>query len=116
MHINVVFTGPAVTSGGKIITRKELTQACTAAGLTVQSTVRRDTDFLVSSRTDTVKARNAKLRGLTVMPYESFINGFLDGVELSGAGTFDPFTDVVAKKRRPPAFSDGEQLALMDVL
>lgn len=116
MNLNVVFTGPAVIEGGKIVTRAVLTQACVDHGFTIQSSVRKDTNLLVASRTDTVKAQNAALRGLAVMPYESFIASFLNGVELTGAGTPDPFTDVVRTKRNTTAFFDPKQLALLDML
>lgn len=116
MNLNVVFTGPAVMNDGKIVTRRELTQACVACGITIQSSVRKDTNFLVASREDTVKAQNAAMRGLAVMPYESFIASFLSGVELTGAGKPDPFTDVVKIRGSSREFQGQEQLGLLDVL
>ena len=66
--MNVVFTGPAFDSEGKSVLRADLTYACIVKGnLTVQDGIQADTNALVASRTDTVKAMNAAKRGIAVL-------------------------------------------------
>ena len=66
--MNVVFTGPAFDSSGNSVVRHDLTYACICkGGITVQDRVDGMTEAVVASRSDTVKAKNAVLRGLKVM-------------------------------------------------
>lgn len=118
--MNVVFTGPAVTGEGAMITRANLAKACMQKGnLTVQPSVRADTDVLVASRTDTLKAKKAQERGITVLTYPEFINHFLGQVELAADGHFNPYTVAwkhLDKDLLVPDFTDPEELALIDLL
>src|SRR5271157_5732304 len=94
--MNLVFTGPAFDNGGHGVVRADLIAACKATGkFNVQSFVRADTDLLVASRTDTVKAKNAKERGLEVLSYPQFIRSFLSTVELKRGAKPDKYTDLV---------------------
>lgn len=105
--LNVVFTGPAFDNGGHSVVRADLIQACKATGkFVVQSSVRVDTDLLVASRTDTVKAKSAAEKGLQVLSYPQFIRSFLSTVDLKLGAKPNRFTDLVDHDLLVPAFGN----------
>jgi hypothetical protein len=115
--MNVVFTGPAFDSNGHSIVRSELAYACLCKGnLSVQSSVRGDTDVLVASRTDTVKAKNASLRGIAVFTYPEFIAKFLQDVPIKLGGKPNHYTDKVDTDLLVPDFTKGKSLEQLDLL
>lgn len=114
--MKVVFTGPAVDSSGKAILRANLAAACQEVGMEVQRSVRKNTEVLVASRTDTVKARKAKERGLPVMTYPQFIATYLRGVEIKEGGVLNPYTDKVDSDLLVPDFTEGQQVEMVDYL
>ena len=82
----IVFTGPGIGLHGEPITRAELKAAAEARGHIIRQSVTLDTEMLVASRTDTVKARRAAERGIVVIDYKAFVAECLDGeVERSNA-------------------------------
>ncbi len=104
---NVVFTGPAFDNAGHAVVRADLIAACKATGkLAVQSSVRPDTNPIVASRTDTVKAKAAAARGLTVLTYPQFIRSFLSNVDLKLGAKPNRFTDLVDHDLLVPAFGN----------
>jgi hypothetical protein len=105
--MKVVFTGPAVDNAGHSITRDNLTLACKKAGVTVQTAVRQDTELLVASRKDTVKAKNAGATGLTVLTYPEFIGRYLRTVDIVHGGTPNRYTDKVDLDMLAPDFMAG---------
>lgn len=113
--VAVVFTGPAVDNAGRSITRAALTNACMKVGaFEVHPAIRANTELLVASRKDTVKARRAEERGLPVLTYPEFINRYLKEVEIESVGTFNPYTDKVDQDLLVPDFTEG--LAEGDIL
>ena len=115
--MNVVFTGPAFDGEGNSVLRTALTYACIVKGnLTVQDRIQADTDMLVASRTDTVKALNAAKRGIAVLGYPEFINNFLRGIELPKGGKANKYTDHVDLDLLVPDFTDGKLLEQLDIL
>lgn len=76
---HVVFTGPAKFNGEPVV-RSDLTSAAVKAGYVVRDKVDAQTNLLVASRTDTVKAKAAEAMGITVIDYQMF------GVILQQAG------------------------------
>jgi hypothetical protein len=113
----VVFTGPAFDGNGNSIIRADLTHACMKKGnLRVQNRVLGDTDILVASRGDTVKAKGASQRGIAVFTYAEFISRFLQGVELTTGGKANSFVDSVKTAKSYPQFVSGAALAQIDVL
>ena len=105
--MNVVFTGPAFDSLGQSVARSNLISACKAVGYVVQSSVRGDTDLLVASRTDTVKAKTAEGQGKKVMTYPEFIGQFLSGIEIPTEGRPVKYTDQVDLNLLVPDFTVG---------
>lgn len=78
--LNVVFTGPAFDKNGNSVLRADLAYACTLkGGIAVQNAVKPDTNVLIASRKDTVKAKAADQRGVAVFTYPEFISRFLAG-------------------------------------
>ena len=75
----IVFTGPGIGLHDEPITRAELKAAAEARGHTIRQSVTLDTEMLVASRTDTVKARRAAERGILVIDYKAFVAECLDG-------------------------------------
>lgn len=116
MMMKVVLTGPAVDGCGKSILRANLIKACKEAGVEVQPRVSPDTDALVASRTDTVKAAAAKNLGLPVITYPQFIATYLRGVEIEEGGIANPYTDRVDPDLLVPDFTNGGQLEVLDQL
>jgi hypothetical protein len=115
--LNIVFTGPAIDGNGNSVLRADLAAACQKkGGMAVQPAVRADTNVVVASRTDTVKAKRAEERGLAVLTYPQFIAHFLRGVSIESGGKANSFVDAVNKDLLVPDFTDGAQLAAMDVL
>ena len=115
--MNVVFTGPAIDGNGNSIIRSDLSYACIVKGnIAVQSSVRGDTDCLVASRKDTVKAKNASMRGIAVFTYPAFIARFLKGVDIKTGGKPNKYVDSIDKNLLAPDFTGGQQLELADVL
>jgi hypothetical protein len=112
--MNIVFTGPAFDNNGQSVVRDNLVSACAACGHVVQRAVKPDTDLLIASRTDTVKAKMAAGRGLTVMTYPSFIAKFLGSVEVPRGAKPNKYIDVVNKDLLVPDFTVG--LEALDVL
>lgn len=113
--IRVVFTGPAFDSAGHSILRFDLLTACTGIA-NVQGSVQADTDYVVASRTDTVKAKKAAARGIKVLTYPEFIARFLSGVTIPTGGKPCKYTDKIDPDLLIPVFLTGEQLAEIDVL
>jgi hypothetical protein len=105
--MKVVFTGPAVDNAGRAIARDNLTLACKKAGVTVQTAVRPDTELLVASRKDTVKAKEAGATGLTVLAYPEFIGRYLRTVDIVHGGTPNRYTDKVDLDMLAPDFMAG---------
>jgi hypothetical protein len=102
---NIVFTGPAFDGNGNSILRDHLAGACLKAGFRVQLAVKPDTDALIASRTDTVKAVRASARGLTVLTYPQFIARHLAGIEITKGGIPNKYTDKVVKDMLVPDFT-----------
>jgi len=95
--MNVVFTGPAAF-GNQVVYRRVLEEACEKRGnIRVQKSVNADTNFLVASRIDTVKAQRAVESGIAVLDYEDFIGKFLAGIEFANAGEPHPIVDKFPK-------------------
>lgn len=115
--MNVVFTGPAFDSNGNSIVRSELTYACIKKGqLSVQARVMEDTDILVASRSDTVKAKGAAMRGIAVFTYPEFIARFLKGVDMKVGAKPNKYVDYVNTDLLIPDFTGGKALEAMDTL
>lgn len=115
--MNVVFTGPAIDGSGCSIVRADLVGACSEEGnLHVQSTVRVDTDILVASRADTVKAKSAHARGLAVFTYPEFISRFLADVDVKAAGKPNKYIDAIDLNLLAPDFTGGSQKELLALL
>ena len=92
--LKVVFTGAAVDSYGRTVARDNLISACTEkGGIFVQTKVDANTNMLVASRVDTIKAKAAKAKGIPVVTYPQFISGFLRGAPLKTGGQLNPYTD-----------------------
>ena len=98
--MNIVFTGPGTGLEGAPITRAELTAAAEAKGHTVKASLTLDTELLVASRTDTVKARRAIERGVLVIDYKTFVAECLNG-------------EVERRNARPDPYIDHHQLDLL---
>lgn len=102
--MKVVFTGPAFDNAGHSVVRADLIAACVATGeFTVQSAVKADTDLLVASCTDTVKAKARP--ELNIMTYSAFIARFLNGVELKRGNKPNAYTDQVDQDLLVPDFT-----------
>lgn len=115
--MNVVFTGPAFDSSGRSVIRADLTYACIEKGyLVVQSGIQADTDILVASRLDTVKAKHAAIRGVKVYTYPEFIAQYLSGVPIKAGGVANKYTDVVDRDLLVPSFADYKTLEIADIL
>lgn len=113
--MNVVFTGPAFDSQGNSIVRSELSYACLLRGIAVQASVRGDTQMVVASRCDTVKAKNASIRGLKVMTYPEFIDSFLEGMEIKKGGLANKWVDFLSDEQIAPK-TGSKTLVELDVL
>lgn len=113
--IRVVFTGPAFDSAGHSIIRNDLMIACKGIA-TVQSSVQPDTEYVVASRKDTVKAKKAAMRGIPVLAYPEFIARFLTGVAIRTGSKPCKYTDKIDVDSLVPVFLTGEQLATIDSL
>jgi uncharacterized protein YutE (UPF0331/DUF86 family) len=72
--IDIVFTGPATDHEGKKVLRDQLKKAAESAGFRVLPAMTRNVQYLIASRTDTVKAGWAKVNGTTVVDYPTFID------------------------------------------
>ncbi len=106
--LNVVFTGPATDVLGQAIIRASLVAACHMTGkLAVQDAVKANTNLLVASRADTVKAKLASARGVKVLTYPEFLSEHLAGVAIPAGGAWSWFTDAAAKKRAMAPVPDG---------
>ena len=104
--MKVVFTGPAFDNSGCSVVRSDLIAACQSTGkFTVQGAVKGDTDLLVASRTDTVKAKGAVARGLTVLTYPQFIRSFLSDTVIKTGSKPNKFTDLVDHDLLVPDFT-----------
>lgn len=115
--MNIVFTGPAIDNSGKLILRANLTQACIQKGnLVIQPAIGPDTDLLVASRSDTVKAKRAAALGIAVFSYPEFITRFLKGVEIPTGGLASKFTDKVDADMLVPNFVEWDLLEVIDHL
>ena len=102
--LNVVFTGPASNKAGKALVRANLIAACHTTGrLAVQEDVKADTDLVVASRADTVKARAAAARGLKVVSYQAFLAEHLVNVAIPTDGAWSWFTDASSEPKRERA-------------
>jgi len=98
--LKVVLTGPAHDDIGNPVLRAVLVKACQERGLIVQPHFCRDTDLLVASRVDTVKARKAALTGLPVLDYPTFIQTYQLSPGPSTGLPADPYVDT--HKVSPP--------------
>lgn len=67
---SVVFTGKGLTRGGVHLTRDEWTDLAHERGHIVLDKVQRGLDYLVASRDNTTKARDARNYGVEVITYE----------------------------------------------
>jgi hypothetical protein len=113
--LKVCFTGPGYTADGQAVVRSALSQACINAGVAmIRPKVEVDTDILVASRTDTVKAKNAALIGVTVMTYPEFISQFLADVALETNGVANKWVDDL--DAMVPDFTTSQTLAEIDQL
>jgi hypothetical protein len=113
--IKVAFTGPAFDNAGHSVVRADLIAACQMTGkFAVQSSVRPDTNLLVASRTDTVKAKAAAEKGIGVLTYPQFIRSFLSNVEIKKGAKPNRYTDLVDHDLLVPAFGD-VSLAQLDI-
>ena len=62
--MNIGFTGPAFDNAGMSVIRADLIAACYKTGkFTIQTGVKCNTQMVVASRTDTVKAKSAQRLG-----------------------------------------------------
>ena len=114
--MNVVFTGPAFDTDGASIVRADLTYACIKrGGLVVQPRVDAETDMLVASRIDTVKASKAADKGLTIMTYPEFIATFLTGIAIPKNGAANRYVDAF-RSVKASFHPDPEVLVSMDFL
>ena len=115
--MNVVFTGPAFDSEGKSVLRADLSYACIVKGnLTVQDGIQADTNALVASRTDTVKAMNAAKRGIAVLTYPEFIPTSCAAWRSRRAASRTSTPTQIDLDLLVPDFTDGKLLEQMDVL
>lgn len=97
--LKVVFTGPAVDRNGKSVVRADLVEACIKLGIIVQTRVGADTNLLVASRTDTVKARAAV--SIPTVDYPTFITWIFGGsIDATGRDA-DPFVDSKPVSKKP---------------
>ena len=94
--MNVVFTGAARDKYGQTVLRANLIKQAQQSGFRVQPSVNSETQFLVASRFDTVKSRQAQQRGLTVLTYSTFI-AMLGGSVPEVSKKSDSFVDVLAQ-------------------
>ena len=102
--LNLVFTGAASNKAGKALVRGNLIAACRNTGrLAVQEGVKADTDLVVASRADTVKARAAAARGLKVVSYQAFLAEHLLNVAIPTDGAWSWFTDASSEPKREKA-------------
>jgi hypothetical protein len=113
----VVFTGEAYDVHGKAVLRGDLKKLAEANGLVVQSSVQTRTQMVVASRTDTVKAKKAKERGLLVQTYPEFLKSWL-GVETVPelGGKYDPNIDAVPDAETLPKKRHAKSTILQLVL
>ena len=105
--MNIVFTGPGFDSAGKSIVRANLITACKASGHSIQGAVKADTDLLVASRADTVKAKRASGRAITVMTYPAFIAQYLSGVQIPTEQRPSKYVDLPGSSLPTPAMTVG---------
>lgn len=108
----VVFTGPAVDGSGNTVVRAALAAACAQKSIEVQASVRPNTDILVASRLDTLKAKRAASTGMKVIGYPEFINQYLCGVcvPVSGrANLHTTFANSLAQDLLVPDFTTNQQ-------
>jgi len=109
--LNVVFTGPATDSSNRPVIRRDLVAAVEAKGFTVQGSIRTSTTILVASRIDTVKAKSARDRKLTVTTYAAFIDAVLGGeVPKCEATAPNKYTDHAAEKPFSDVFTEKDIL------
>ena len=123
--MNIVFTGPGSGLHHESITRAELKAAAEARGHTVRQSVTLDTEMLVASRTDTIKAQKAMARGITVVDYQTFVAECLDGIVPRTGAQPGLFIDSLPRGSHKPSKPvqqnwlpgwDGEPLAVEDQL
>ena len=108
--LKVVFTGPAYGPNGEQILRNDLAAACKAAGMIVQSAVAYDTQLLVCSRTNTVKAAKAANRGIQMMTYPIFLVFFSLSPKASKAAIPDRYVDTHKSGPHPSLLGVGAEL------
>ncbi|MBS7812389.1 BRCT domain-containing protein [Roseococcus pinisoli] len=94
---NVVLTGPAVTANGDVVLRADLISQATKLGWNIQKSVQATTEMLVASRADTVKAREAKERGIIVVTYAEFLAQI---GPVPATGTYDGNVDWVPPPKK----------------
>lgn len=103
--MKVVFTGAAMNPDGSNVVRAALQSACAELGMVMQKSVQKDTELLVASRTDTVKAMAAEQRGIKVMSYPDFITKYLGGHVENADHKADAIVD-----QNPQVGPDGKRL------
>ena len=108
MSTFIVFTGPATTRTGEPVLRADLKAFAQQHGYVVQTKVTARTAMLIASRADTVKARGAFDRGLTVQTYGAFIESLGVTTVPHLGGQFDPYADSLVPAI--PALAEGDYL------
>lgn len=110
--MNVVLTGPAKDGQGNAIVRADLVAALAKVGISVRSKVDLTTDYLVASRTDTVKAKTAQSLGVEVLTYPQLITLALaqGDFKIEKIGTPDPYVDADPDSLVPD-FTSGTEYA-----
>lgn len=101
MTTNVVFTGPAIDGAGNFIVRADLVLLCGSHAINVQHAVRSDTDILVASRGDTVKAKRAAACGKMVMTYSQFLAKFLPDLKVPRNSAPSRYVDMMTATISP---------------
>ena len=105
--MNVVFTGPAIDIAGNFIVRADLALVCGSKGINVQPAVKPDTELLVASRSDTVKAKRAQGCGKKVMTYPEFLACYLPDLGVPKQSAPNRYIDKVAPVSAPAPASVG---------
>lgn len=87
--MRVVLTGPARDAQGNPVLRADLVEKAKAAGLFVQTEFGPDTQLVVASRFDTLKAQGAAKAGIPMVGYAEFIQ-LLGGVPQAAKSRHTP--------------------------
>lgn len=101
--MKVVFTGKGEINGA-LISRASWYAAAEQKGYEVQQAVDRHTELLVSSRTDTIKAREAERLGVSVITYDQFRDMLNLGEDVEVVARFRDVAPT-ARTREPPDYA-----------